>query len=85
MDRLTKRFSTPFIRRSLLGGAAAAATAGMLLDIPLPASVLAAQDSGQVKKVDRNRTLIFGITAVQITDATTFNPYVPGISTMTGF
>ena len=85
MDQLTKKFNTPFSRRSLIGGAAAAATAGMLLDIPLPASVIAAQDSGAVKKVERNRTLIFGITAVQITDATTFNPYVPGISTMTGF
>ncbi|MGB3306741.1 MAG: ABC transporter substrate-binding protein [Thermomicrobiales bacterium] len=85
MDQLTKKLNTPFSRRSLVGGAAAAAAAGMLLDIPLPASVIAAQESGQVKEVPRNRTLIFGITAVQITDATTFNPYVPGISTMTGF
>ncbi len=85
MDELTKRFSAPISRRKLMGATATVAAAGMILDIPLPASVLAAQDAGKVKDVPRNRTLILGITAVQITDATTFNPYVPGINTGTGF
>jgi peptide/nickel transport system substrate-binding protein len=85
MTDIAEKFATPISRRTLFKGAAGAAVGGMLLDIPLPASVIAAQDSGQLKDVPRNRTLIFGITAVQITDATTFNPYVPGISTSTGF
>ncbi|MBA2467784.1 MAG: hypothetical protein H0V37_00090, partial [Chloroflexia bacterium] len=50
-----------------------------------PAVVAAAQDSGQIREVARNRTLIHGITGNQLTDYNTFNPFLPGISTAAGY
>ncbi len=58
-------------------GGAAAGTAA-----PTPAP---AQQAGQLKNVPRNRTLIHGITGTQLTDYASFNPFVPGIASSTGY
>ncbi len=71
-------------RRSLIAAGAGFATAG-LGAIALPASVVAAQDSGQIKEVPRERTLIHGITGNQLTDYNSFNPFLPGIATSSGY
>ena len=49
------------------------------------ASQAPAQQAGQLKNVPRNRTLIHGITGTQLTDYNTFNPFLPGIATSTGY
>ncbi|MEQ7126626.1 ABC transporter substrate-binding protein [Actinopolymorpha sp. B11F2] len=38
-----------------------------------------------LKQVPRNRTLVLGITGTSLTDFQTFNPYLPGIATSTGY
>lgn len=43
------------------------------------------QQAGELKNVPRNRTLIHGITGNQLTDYNTFNPFLPGIATSTGY
>jgi len=48
-------------------------------------SAAAAPQGGPLKNVARNRTLVLGITGTQLTDFNTFNPFLPGISTSTGF
>ncbi|MGN6756589.1 MAG: hypothetical protein ACTHMJ_09405, partial [Thermomicrobiales bacterium] len=48
-------------------------------------SAAAVPQGGPIKNVARNRTLILGITGTQLTDFNTFNPFLPGISTSTGF
>lgn len=61
--------------------AASAAPAGATV-APTPAP---AQQAGQLKTVARNRTLIHGITGTQLTDYNTFNPFLPGIASSTGY
>ena len=71
-------------RRSLIAAGAGLATAG-LGAVALPATVIAAQDSGQIKEVPREKCLIHGITGNQLTDYNTFNPFLPGIATSSGY
>lgn len=45
----------------------------------------ACSNAGGAGNVDRNRTLVLGITGNRLTDYRTFNPFLPGISTSTGY
>jgi peptide/nickel transport system substrate-binding protein len=72
-------------RRGLMTAAAGAGAAAAMGSVALPASVIAAQDAGQIKDVPRERTLIHGITGNQMTDYNTFNPFLPGIATSSGY
>jgi peptide/nickel transport system substrate-binding protein len=82
---MTADFDRTLSRRRLVQAAGAGVAAASLGSIGLPASVLAAQDAGQIKEVARNRTLIHGITGNQMTDYNMFNPFLPGIGTSNGY
>jgi len=73
-------------RRGLMSAAAAASLGATVIGgAVFPAVVAAAQESGEKKEVARNRTLIHGITGNQLTDYNSFNPYLPGIATSSGY
>jgi peptide/nickel transport system substrate-binding protein len=78
-------FDRTLSRRRLVQAAGAGVAAASLGGISLPASVIAAQDAGQIKEVARNRTLIHGITGNQMTDYNMFNPFLPGVATSSGY
>ncbi len=72
-------------RRSLMKTAAVAG-GSVLLSMPaLPEVTVAAQDSGEIKEVPREKCLIHGITGNQLTDYNLFNPFLPGIATSSGY
>lgn len=72
-------------RRSLMKSAAVAGGASVLTMSGLPGPTIAAQESGELAEVPRERTLIHGITGNQLTDYNTFNPFLPGIATSSGY
>src|SRR5690606_19091519 len=65
---------------------AAIAGGATLLSMPaLPEVTIAAQESGEIREVPRERCLIHGITGNQLTDYNLFNPFLPGIATASGY
>jgi peptide/nickel transport system substrate-binding protein len=72
-------------RRGFVGAAGAGVAAAAMGSLALPQVVVAAQDSGQIKEVPRERTLIHGITGNQMTDYNMLNPFLPGIATSSGY
>lgn len=78
-------------RRDLLRGVAMAAPAvalGCTTGAPSgqPGAPAPGGQGGQgLKQVARNRTLVLGITGTSLTDFQTFNPYLPGIATSSGY
>lgn len=72
-------------RRSLMKSAAVASGASVLTMSGLPDVTVAAQEEGQLREIPRERTLIHGITGNQLTDYNTFNPFLPGIATASGY
>lgn len=72
-------------RRGFVGATGAGVAAAAMGSIALPQSVIAAQESGEIKEVARERTLIHGITGNQLTDYNTMNAFLPGIATASGF
>ena len=83
---MTPRPERTISRRNLMAASAGASVAAATMTgMVFPAVVAAAQDSGQIKEVARNRTLIHGITGNQLTDYNTFNPFLPGIGTSSGY
>ncbi len=83
---MSPRLEHTISRRGFVTAAAGAGVAAAGLGtIGLPASVIAAQDSGQIAEVPRERCLIHGITGNQLTDYNNFNPFLPGIGTATGY
>lgn len=77
-------------RRDLLRGAAMIAPAvalGCTAGAPTPGQPAPGGQGGggAVKQVARNRTLVLGITGTSLTDFQTFNPYLPGVSTASGY
>jgi peptide/nickel transport system substrate-binding protein len=72
-------------RRGFVGAAGAGVAAAAMGSLALPQVVVAAQDSGQIKEVPRERTLIHGITGNQMTDYNMMNPFLPGIATSSGY
>lgn len=81
MSRLTE---FTISRRNLFAAGAGFMAAGMGA-IALPPSVIAAQDAGKIKDVPREKCLIHGITGNQLNDYNTFNPFLPGIATSSGY
>lgn len=90
MAEASRRFS----RRQLLHGVAqgiAWSTPAMALACTTTPGTPGAPGPGPgnapagLKEVPRNRTLVLGITGTSLTDFQTFNPYLPGIATSTGY
>jgi len=69
----------------MAASAGAGVAAATMTGAAFPAVVAAAQDAGQIREIARNRTLIHGITGNQLTDYNTFNPFLPGIGTSSGY
>jgi len=72
-------------RRGFVSTTGAGAAALAFGTVALPPSVIAAQESGELREVPRENSLILGITGNQLTDYNMFNPFVPGIATSSGY